>query len=82
MRDTVRAYISDLNKLSKLQDKKTVKLFCAVIDIMKKDLPFDARVKKINNDQRTETFYLDSFKTNQTWYKSEVHALVGIWKIN
>ena len=82
MRDTVDAYISDVDKLSKLQDRKIVKLFCAVIDTMKKDLPFDGRVKKINDDKRTETLYLDSFKTNQTWYKSEIHALVGIWKIN
>ena len=82
MRDTVDAYISDVDKLSKLQDRKIVKLFCAVIDTMKKDLPFDGRVKKIDDDPRTETLSLDSFKTNQTWYKSEVHALVGIWKIN
>ena len=65
-----------------MQYGKIVKLFCAVIDTMKKDLPFDGRVKKINDDKRTETLYLDSFKTNQTWYKSEIHALVGIWKIN
>jgi len=82
MRDTGDAYISDVDKLSKLQDRKIVKLFCAVIDTMKKDLLFDGRVKKINSDPRTETFYLDSFNTNQTWYKSEVHALIGIWKIN
>lgn len=82
MRDTADAYLSDLTKLSKLQDEKTVKLFCAVIDTMKKDLPFDGRVTKINDDKRTKNLYLDSFKTNQTWYKSEVHALVGIWKVN
>jgi len=82
MRDTVDAYIRDVEKLSELQDKKIVKLFCAVIDTMKKDLPFDDRVKKINSNPKTKTLYCDSFKTNQTWYKSEVYALIGVWKIN
>jgi len=82
MRDTVNAYIGDLDKLSKLQDEKIVKLFCAVIDTMEKDLPFDGIVTKINEDNRTTKFPLRSFETNQTWYKSKVHALVGVWRVN
>ncbi|RLA84606.1 MAG: hypothetical protein DRG78_00880 [Epsilonproteobacteria bacterium] len=81
MRDTADAYINDLDKLSELIDTKIIKLFCAVIDVFPKDLENDGRVKKINDDKRTANLELVSFKTNQTWYKSEVHALVGIWKV-
>jgi len=82
MRDTADAYFSDLNKLSELKDEKIIKLFCAVIDVFPKDLKNDGRVTKVNNDEKTKAIAIDSFKTNQSWYTSEVHALVGIWKVN
>jgi len=82
MRDTADAYLSDLTKLSKLQDEKIIKLFCAVIDVFPKNLENDGRVKKINTDSRTKELIVKLFNTNQTWYKSEIQALVGIWKVN
>ena len=82
MRGTGTAYLDDLDKLSKLKDAKTTKIFCAIIDTFKKDLRHDGRVIEINDDSRTEkNLYLVSFATNQTWYESDVSALVGIWKI-
>jgi len=82
MRDTAEAYLRDLAKLSKLNDEKIIKLFCAVIDVFPKDLENDGRVKKIDTDLRTKKLVIKSFNTNQRWYKSEVHALIGIWKVN
>jgi len=81
MRDTIEAYISDLKKLSKLQDEKTVKLFCAVIDVFANTSEKDGRVVKINNDKRTKKPYIKLFETRQAWYKKEVKALVGIWEV-
>ncbi len=81
MRNTGDAYIGDLNKLSNINDGEVIKLFCAIVDTMEKDLPYDGRVSKINEDKRTEKLYINSLKTNQTWYKSDVYALIGIWKV-
>ena len=81
MRNTGDAYIEDLNKLSGISDSKVIKIFCAIVDIMEKDLPYDGRVSKIDNDIRTEKLYINSIKTNQSWYKTDVYALIGIWKV-
>jgi len=81
MRDKVDAYIFDLEKLSKLENEKTIKLFCVITDTMKKDLPFDGRIKKINNFKTVYELDFQSFKTKQTWYESDVYASIGIWEI-
>ena len=81
MRDTIDAYLGDLSKLSKLEDSRTSKLFCAIVDVFQKDLDNDGRVSRINNDPRTEKLKIKSFYTKQTWYKSDVYALTGIWKV-
>lgn len=71
----------DLEKLSNIKDNNITRIFCAIVDTMEKDLPYDGRVTKINDDLRTEKLYMNSIKTKQTWYESEVYALIGIWKI-
>ena len=81
MRDTGDAYTRDLEKLSNIKDNNITRIFCAIVDTMEKDLPYDGRVTKINDDLRTEKLYMNSIKTKQTWYESEVYALIGIWKI-
>ncbi len=82
MRGKGPAYIRDINKLEKLVDKKYIKLFCAIVDTFTEKLPYDGRIETVDDDERTEQLYLNSFKTNQTWYESEVYGLVGIWKVN
>jgi len=79
MRDTSDAYISDIKKLSEIKNNQVTKIFCAIVDTMEKDLPYDGRVRNINEDERTKELYLESFKTNQSWYKSNVYALIGLW---
>lgn len=89
MRDTGDAYINDLDKLSKFKDHKVTRMFCAIIDTLEKDLPQDGRVDKINAFEENnfkvkkvlsyKTDEFTTFKTNQTWYTSNVSALVGIW---
>lgn len=81
MRDTEYAYTGDLDKLSNIKDNNVTRIFCAIVDTMEKDLPYDGRVLKIENDERTEKLYINSFKTNQTWYASSVYASIGVWKI-
>ncbi len=83
MRDTGDAYHNDLLKLSDIKDPKVTKMFCAIIDIFEKGSSCDGRVRKIN-DFNKKGFKVKSiadlkFKTNQTWYTSNVSALVEIW---
>ena len=89
MRDTGDAYRKDLLKLSNIKDHNVTRIFCAIIDTLEKDLPYDGRVTRINafhemgfqveNALPSETNEFITFKTNQTWYTSNVSALVGIW---
>lgn len=81
MRDTGDAYIGDVDKLSNIQDSNTVRLFCAVIDAFAKNTLSDGRVVKIEKDRRTNIIGIESFKTNQSWYKGEICAVVGIWQV-
>lgn len=90
MRDTEDAYISDIDKLSNIKDHNVLRVFCIVVDVFAKDLLIvnnklinvkDGRVLTIQNDSRTKKLLLKRFYTNQTWYKSDVNVLVGVWKI-
>ena len=83
MRDTNVAYESDIKKLSKIDDNKTIKIFCALVDVLEKDRDDDGRQAHIENLQGYEvsSIHKASFKTNQHWYKSEVYCYSCVWSV-
>lgn len=85
LRDTADAYISDLEKLNKLDSSKYVKVFCALIDTFTSDLDNDGRIKKIESFEcATISSVLEpkpSFGVKQDWYKKDVSCVIGIWTV-
>ncbi len=81
MRDTIDSYKSDITKLSNIQDNNVIKLFCAVVDVFTKDLGKDGRVQGFEDDPNIKNLCLENFVTHQTWYKTEVSAVVGVWQL-
>jgi hypothetical protein len=81
------AYRKDLEKLSEL-DGKVYKIFCALIDINKKELDndniIDGRVMDINqyitkNLYKTKILKDNLFKTNHS--RTHMYCYVGIWQL-
>jgi len=86
MRDTRHSYKRDLEKLAKLNDKNTVRIFCALIDVSNKDLPDDGRQKYVEEFDGMEVRSLNepkvSFEINQDRYPSLlVSCVVGVWSV-
>ena len=83
MRDTASAYESDIKKLSKLKDNKTIKIFCALVDVLEKDMDDDGRQRHIENLSGYEVLPIHKmkFKTKQNWYKSQVYCVACVWSV-
>ena len=83
MRDTSTAYENDIKKLAKLNDKETIKIFCALVDVLEKDRNDDGRQAHIENLQGhiVSPIHKVSFKTNQNWYKSPVFCYACVWSV-
>ena len=82
MRTTGEAYIRDIDKLSKIKDVNITRILVAVIDAFAKEPLSDGRVMEIDNDDRSVKLGpIKVLETKQSWYKREVSAVVGIWKI-
>lgn len=82
LRDTSHSYIRDVNKLSKLSEK-TLKLFCALIDVFDSKLPDDGRQSALENhpDANVKQVKKQYFSTKQNWYDSPTSCHVCVWTI-
>lgn len=83
IRDTVSSYKKDIEKLSKLPDVDTIKIFCALIDVFDKKLPDDGRQAELEKASGNEVHVVSKtiISTSQDWYKSPTSCVVCIWSI-
>jgi len=85
LRDTKQAYINDVKKLSELDDDKTLRLFCALIDVFDKDLQTDERIHAVENIPEINVVLVgkDNFKTKQNRYPSSpiLNCVVAVWLV-
>lgn len=84
LRGTGPAYVRDIKKLSELNDKKTLRLFCALIDVSEKDLPEDGRGHAIENMPDTYDVSMVArkiFSTKQNRYVQSVFCVAAVWSI-
>jgi len=85
LRDTRHAYIRDVEKLSKLDDKKTLRLFCALIDIFDKDLQTDERLNTVENINEIDVLLVarKDFSTKQYRYPSSpvLICVAAVWTV-
>ena len=84
LRDTSDAYINDVKKLDKLNNGKTLRLFCALTDVFDKDLPDDGRQSAVANCKRNggiKVKLVDRkiFSTKQNCYVRPVSCVVAVW---
>ena len=83
LRDTYHAYNSDVIKLKKLDDRKYVKYFVALIDAWEKDRENDPRVTELEklHPDLSRISKIESFKSNQDRYVGDICCALGIWKV-
>jgi len=85
MRDKSISYERDLQKLAKLGDENTARIFCALIDVFKKDFPDDGRQQSVEQFKGMAVHSIiepkPSFETKQNWYSSSVTCVVGVWSV-
>ena len=83
LRDKANAYLSDIEKLLRLDKDNCVCAFCALVDAFTSKLPLDSRISSV--DERSDVYSLlepkPHFPTKQNWYKSEVSCVVGFWGV-
>ena len=82
LRDTIHSYTADIEKLLRL-DKKYEKYFMALVDAYERDNVNDGRIVELENryDCIVRVSEFKSFYTKQERYKSDIHCVVGVWKI-
>ncbi len=83
LRDTCHAYIKDIEKLFNLKDKKTLRLFCALIDVFENKLPDDGRQSAIERLDKYQVTIInkEKFPTKQNWYTSPVYCVAAVWSV-
>lgn len=83
MRDTADSYIKDIKKLSRIDDAKIIRIFCALIDVFTKNLPDDGRQKTIEDlpNSQVKLISKDDFPTKQNWYTTETSCVTAVWSI-
>jgi len=55
--------------LSNIKDNNITRIFCTIADTTEKDLSYDGRVTKINDDLGTEKLYMNSIKLSKLGIK-------------
>lgn len=85
MRDTSHAYIKDLEKLSRLTDVKTARIFCALVDVFDIDLPDDGRINAVESFDKMLVTSLNEpkphFSTKENRYTKPISCVVGVWSV-
>ncbi len=83
IRDTSTSYKSDVNKLARITDSKTTKLFCALIDVFDTDKPDDGRQWEVEENSGVSVISIlkKDFPTKQTRYSSPVTCYACIWQV-
>lgn len=82
LRNTMYEYEKDIIKLSKIEDRNTVRLFCALVDVFDSKLPDDGRQGYIENlsEYNVQVLSKTVFPTT-THSKSPISCVVCIWSV-
>lgn len=80
LRDTIRAYCKDIDKLKSLDDNY-MKYFLALVDSWEKDKDKDKRIILLEKKypELTRISNINSFFTKQDRYEGKICCTVGLW---
>ena len=84
MADTRHAYARDIQKLSKLDSDKYVKIFCALVDAWETDGKADERITYIEEkfpDEFDGCGDFEVLKTKNDRYKGPTCCVICVWKV-
>jgi hypothetical protein len=81
LRDTKHAYRRDIEKLKKLDKTKFTGCFIAIVDSFETQKENDARIAalELQFPELKRASKIESFKTCQGRYKSQIYCTVAIW---
>ncbi len=86
MRDKIDAYIADLEKLSRLDANKNIRVFCVLLDMFTRDLPDDGRLQALQDaalmlgEKLTPLMSeFKTFETKQDRYQQPISCVVAVW---